>query len=58
MVVVGVVLVLVGVILLVAEAHLPAGVLGVTGGVSMAIGAALAISGTGAGLLLAVPVAV
>jgi membrane-bound ClpP family serine protease len=58
MVVVGVVLVLIGVALLVAEAHLPAGVLGVAGGISMATGAALAIVGAGAGALLAIPVAV
>ncbi len=57
MIVVGVVLVLVGVVLLVAEAHLPAGVLGVSGGISLAAGAAIAIAGTGAGLLLALPVA-
>src|SRR4051794_7822394 len=57
MIVVGVVLVLVGVALLVAEAHLPAGVLGLTGGIALAGGAALAIAGAGAGLLLAVPVA-
>jgi membrane-bound ClpP family serine protease len=57
MVVVGVALVLVGLALLVAEAHLPTGVLGVAGGVSLAGGAALAIAGAGAGLLLAVPVA-
>jgi membrane-bound serine protease (ClpP class) len=57
MIVVGVALVLVGLALLVAEAHLPAGVLGVAGGVSLAAGAAIAIAGTGAGLLLAVPVA-
>jgi membrane-bound ClpP family serine protease len=58
MIVVGVVLVLVGVGLLVAEAHLPAGVLGVTGGITLAAGAAIAVSAAGAGLLLAVPIAV
>jgi membrane-bound ClpP family serine protease len=57
MVIVGVVLVLVGVALLVAEAHLPAGNLGAVGGVSLAGGAALAIVGAGAGALLAIPVA-
>src|SRR3954471_8300849 len=57
MVVVGVALVLVGAVLLVAEAHLPAGVLGIAGGLSLAGGAALAIAGAGAGALLAVPVA-
>src|SRR5689334_17374729 len=58
MVVVGVVLVLIGVALLVAEAHLPAGVLGVTGGVALAAGAAIAVTAAGAGWLLAVPIAV
>ena len=57
MVVVGCLLVLIGVALLVAEAHLPGGVLGVAGGLSMATGAALAILGAGAGALLAIPVA-
>src|SRR3954468_4111280 len=55
MVIVGVVLVLVGIMLLVAEAHLPAGILGVLGGISLAGGAALAIVGAGAGALLAIP---
>src|SRR5689334_22308073 len=58
MVVVGVVLVLVGAVLLVAEAHLPTGVLGVAGGIALAGGAALAIAGAGAGLALVLPVAV
>jgi membrane-bound ClpP family serine protease len=57
MVVVGVVLVLIGVALLVAEAHLPAGVLGAAGGVALAGGAALAIAGAGASALVIVPVA-
>jgi membrane-bound serine protease (ClpP class) len=57
MIVVGVVLVVVGLVLLVAEAHLPTGVLGVAGGLSFAAGAALAIAGAGAGVLLAIPVA-
>jgi membrane-bound ClpP family serine protease len=50
MVEVGVALVLVGAALLVAEAHLPAGILGVAGGLSLALGAALAIAGAGAAL--------
>jgi membrane-bound ClpP family serine protease len=58
MIVVGVVLVLVGVALLVAEAHLPAGVLGTAGGLSLAGGAALAVAGAGAGLALVIPIAV
>jgi membrane-bound ClpP family serine protease len=50
MVAIGVTLVLVGVLLLVAEAHVPAGFLGVLGGVSLAGGATLAIAGAGGGL--------
>jgi membrane-bound ClpP family serine protease len=49
MVEVGVALVLVGVALLVAEAHLPSGALGAAGGGALAVGAALAIAGAGAG---------
>jgi membrane-bound ClpP family serine protease len=45
----GVALVLVGAALLVAEAHVPSGVLGVTGGVTLASGAALALAGAGGG---------
>ena len=56
MVVVGVVLVLVGAALLVAEAHLPAGALGVAGTLSLAGGAALAIAGAGGGLAVVLPV--
>jgi membrane-bound ClpP family serine protease len=56
MVEVGVALVLVGAVLLVVEAHVPAGVLGVAGGVALAGGAALAISGAGGGLAIVLPV--
>jgi membrane-bound ClpP family serine protease len=49
MVEVGVALLLVGVALLVAEAHVPGGVLGAAGGVALTVGAALAIAGAGAG---------
>src|SRR5256885_13980481 len=52
MVAIGVALVLVGAALLVAEAHLPAGILGVAGAVALAGGAALAIAGAGAGLAI------
>jgi membrane-bound serine protease (ClpP class) len=45
----GVALVLVGAALLVAEAHVPGGVLGATGGMALAGGAALAIAGAGGG---------
>jgi membrane-bound ClpP family serine protease len=51
---VGLALVLVGVALLVAEAHVSGGVLGVFGGLALAGGAALAISGAGAGVALVV----
>ncbi len=40
---------LVGAALLVAEAHVPGGVLGVAGGVALAGGAALALAGAGGG---------
>ena len=48
----GVVLLLVGAALLVAEAHVPAGVIGGIGAVAMAGGAALAIAGAGGGLAI------
>lgn len=50
MVEVGVALLLVGAALLVVEAHVPAGVIGVVGALAMAGGAALAITGAGGGL--------
>jgi membrane-bound ClpP family serine protease len=53
MVEIGVALVLVGAALLVAEAHVPGGVLGAAGAIALAAGAALAIAGAGAGLALA-----
>lgn len=53
----GVVLVLVGAALLVAEAHLPtAGTLGVGGTLALVAGAIVAISASGAGLAVALPV--
>jgi membrane-bound serine protease (ClpP class) len=55
MVEVGVALLLVGAALLVAEAHVPAGILGVFGGMSLAAGAALAIAGAGGGLAIVLP---
>jgi membrane-bound ClpP family serine protease len=54
MVEVGVALLLVGVALLVAEAHLPGGILGAAGGIVLATGAALAIAGAGAGAAVVV----
>jgi membrane-bound ClpP family serine protease len=56
MVEIGVALVLAGAALLVAEAHVPGGVLGVTGGVTLAIGAALALGGAGGGAAIVVGV--
>jgi membrane-bound serine protease (ClpP class) len=58
MVVIGVALVLVGVALLVAEAHLTSGALGVAGGSALAVGAAVAISAAGGGLAIVLPVVV
>jgi membrane-bound ClpP family serine protease len=54
MVEVGVALLLVGAALLVAEAHVPAGILGVLGGVALVGGMALAIAGAGAGVAIVV----
>jgi membrane-bound ClpP family serine protease len=54
MVEVGVALLLVGVALLVAEAHLPGAILGTAGGIALATGAALAIGGAGAGAAVVV----
>ena len=56
MVEIGVALVVVGAALLVAEAHVPSGVLGATGGVTLALGAALAIAGTGGGAAVVIGV--
>src|SRR3989442_15535308 len=58
MVVLGVLLVLIGAALLVAEAHVPTGALAVGGGLALAGGAALAIAGAGGGAAIVVPVAV
>jgi membrane-bound ClpP family serine protease len=54
MIEVGVALLLVGVALLVAEAHVPGGILGAVGGVALATGAALAIASAGAGAAVVV----
>jgi membrane-bound ClpP family serine protease len=54
MVELGVALLLVGVALLVAEAHVPGAILGALGGVALATGAALAIAGAGAGAAVVV----
>lgn len=52
MMLLGIVLVVIGAALLVAEAHLPAGVLGLAGGVALASGVALALAAAGGGLAL------
>jgi membrane-bound ClpP family serine protease len=54
MIEVGVALLLVGVALLVAEAHVPGGILGAVGGIALATGAALAIASAGAGAAVVV----
>jgi membrane-bound ClpP family serine protease len=55
MVALGIALVLVGAALLVAEAHVPSGVLGVLGGCVLAAGAAVAIAAAGGGLVIVLP---
>jgi membrane-bound ClpP family serine protease len=55
MVELGVALVLIGVVLVVAEAHVPGGVLGVAGGIALILGGVLAITALGGGAALAVP---
>ena len=58
MVAIGIALVLAGAALLVAEAHAPAGVLGVAGGLALAAGAALSIGAAGGGVAIVLPVTV
>src|SRR3954471_7545613 len=59
MVILGIVLVLAGAGLLVAEAHLPTyGLLGLAGVVTLVAGGAIAVDGSGGGLALALTVAV
>ena len=57
MVAIGVALVLVGAALLVAEAHVTSGVIGVAGAVALAAGAAVAFSAAGAGAVVVVAAA-
>jgi membrane-bound serine protease (ClpP class) len=54
MVELGVALLVVGAALLVAEAHVPGGALGVAGGVALATGAALAIGASGGALAVVI----
>jgi membrane-bound serine protease (ClpP class) len=58
MVLVGVVLVLVGAALLVAEAHMPVGAFGLAGGIALTLGTILAMTASGAGVAAIVAVAV
>ena len=51
-------LLLVGAALVVAEAHVPGGVLGLAGGIALIVGGIIIIGALGGGLALAVPVAV
>jgi membrane-bound ClpP family serine protease len=52
----GLVLLLIGAALVVAEAHAPGGVLGVAGGVALIAGGVIVIAALGGGAILAVPV--
>jgi membrane-bound serine protease (ClpP class) len=54
----GFVLLLMGATLVVAEAHVPSGVLGVAGGVALIVGGIIVIATLGGGATLAVPVGV
>ena len=54
----GVVLLLMGAALVVAEAHVPGGVLGVAGGVALITGGIIVIAALGGGAALAVPIGV
>jgi membrane-bound serine protease (ClpP class) len=54
----GFALLLLGAILVVAEAHVPGGVLGVAGGVALIAGGVIVIAALGGGAVLAVPIAV
>jgi membrane-bound serine protease (ClpP class) len=53
----GFALLLIGAALVVAEAHVPGGVLGLLGGVALAAGGVVVIGALGGGLALALPVA-
>src|ERR1700677_1693734 len=54
----GFVLLLIGATLVVAEAHVPGGVLGVAGGLALIAGGVIVIAALGGGAALAVPVGV
>ena len=54
----GFALLIVGAVLVVAEAHVPGGVLGVAGGVAAVVGGVIVIGALGGGLALALPIGV
>ena len=54
----GLALLLAGVILLIAEAHVPGGILGVAAGVALILGGTIVIGSLGGGAAIAVPVGV
>jgi membrane-bound serine protease (ClpP class) len=54
----GFALLLMGAMLVIAEAHVPGGVLGVAGGIALILGGILVIAALGGGAALAVPVGV
>ena len=54
----GIALLLAGAALVIAEAHVPGGVLGVAGGLALMIGGVIAIAGLGGGAALAIPVGI
>jgi membrane-bound serine protease (ClpP class) len=54
----GVVLLVIGVVMVVAEAHAPTGALGVAGGVALIVGGVIAIVSVGGSAALAVPVGI
>jgi membrane-bound serine protease (ClpP class) len=54
----GIALLLAGAALVIAEAHVPGGVLGVAGGIALMLGGVVLIAGLGGGAALAVPVGI
>lgn len=56
MTVLGFVLLIIGAVLMVAEAHAPAGVLGAAGGLALVAGGIIVIAAFGGGTLVAIPV--
>jgi membrane-bound ClpP family serine protease len=54
----GIALLLAGAALVIAEAHVPGGVLGVVGGIALMLGGVVVIAGLGGGAALAIPVGI